>query len=198
MSSVIGASDADLGRPDPDEQRQRRREEQEEQTARSMAQGAAQQQATTPGANAEAGYWDVIGHPTLEDPDMEDGLEAFTRAELSRINALGNISRADWRRLELRTDNEFWIMKNELRGQDTSLSDDSERLLYGENRPALTDQMARRLEAAREAKKQMLSLSVDARGLKSGTEIHAVARTEDPDEDEDGGLFGGLGNYLSG
>ncbi len=85
-----------------------------------------------------------------------------------------------------------------MRGPDTSLQDDDMRMLYGEERPDLDDAKARRLREAREVKKMQVSLSKDARGLKSGTEIHAVARTEDSgDDDEGGGLFAGVGNYLS-
>jgi hypothetical protein len=70
------------------------------------------------------------------------------------------------------------------------------RLLYGEERPDLDDAKARRLRSAREVKKQLASLSVDARGLRSGTEIHAVAKTEDEPDEEEGGLFAGVRNYL--
>jgi len=98
--------------------------------------------------------------------------------------------------MELRIENEFWQMQNEMRGPDTTLADDDMRMLYGEERPELDDSQARRMRAAREVKKQQASLSVDARGLRSGTEIHAVARTEDSDEDDEGGLFAGVSSYL--
>lgn len=175
-----------------EEERQRR--QQDEQTARSMAQGAASQQGP-----ATPGYWDMLGDPDLDHHEWGDSIEAFTKAELSRAFALGNISRQDWRDMELRIENEFWQIQNEMVGPDTALADDDLRLLYGEERPTLDDTKARRLRAARDVKKMLTSLSVDARGLRSGTEIHAVARTEDGDADEeDGGLFAGLGNYLGG
>jgi len=172
-------------------ERERRREEQTEQTARSLAQGAASQQGT-----AAPGYWDMLGDPDLDHPAWGDSLEAFVQGELSRAFALGNISRQDWKDMELRIENEFFQVQNETRGPDSGLEDDDMRMLYGEERPDLDDAKARRLRSAREVKKQLASLSVDARGLRSGTEIHAVARTEDSDEDEEGGLFAGLGSYL--
>ena len=176
-----------------EDQEQRQRRQQDEQTARSLAQGAATQQGT-----AAPGYWDVIGDPDLDHADWEDSLEAFTQGELSRAFALGNISRKDWHDLQLRTENEFWQIKNEMKGPDTSLDDDDMRMLYGEERAELTDDRARRLRSAREVKQMLTSLSVDSRGLRSGTEIHAVARTEDGGEEETaGGLFAGIGSYLS-
>ena len=176
-----------------EDQEQRQRRQQDEQTARSLAQGAATQQGT-----AAPGYWDVIGDPDLDHPDWGDSLEAFTQGELSRAFALGNISRKDWHDLQLRTENEFWQIKNEMKGPDTSLDDDDMRMLYGEERAELTDDRARRLRSAREVKQMLTSLSVDSRGLRSGTEIHAVARTEDGGEEETaGGLFAGIGSYLS-
>jgi hypothetical protein len=181
---------------DREEIRDRRREEarqqRDEQTARSLAQGAATQQGT-----AAPGYWEVIGNADIEDPSWGDNIEGFVKGELSRAFALGNITRKEFENMELRIENEFWQVKNEMRGPDTSLSDDDMRMLYGEERATLDDARARRLRSAREIKKQKTSLSVDARGLRSGTEIHAVARTEDADGDgEGGGLFAGLGKYL--
>jgi hypothetical protein len=177
--------------------RERRREEQrqqqDEQTARSLAQGMATQQGV-----AAPGYWDVIGDPDLDDPAWEDSLEPFVKGELSRAFALGNITRSEYENMELRIDNEFFAIKNEMRGPDTQLADDDMRLLYGGDRPDLSDARARRLRSAREVKKQLTSLSVDARGLRSGTEIHAVARTEEGDDEDAGGLFAGLGSYLGG
>jgi hypothetical protein len=173
--------------------REERRDEQDEQTARSLAQGMATQQGV-----AAPGYWDMLGDPDVDDPAWGDALEPFVKGELSRAFALGNITRKEYEDMDLRIDNEFFQIKNEMRGPDTQLEDDDMRLLYGEERPDLTDGRARRLRSAREVKKQLSSLSVDARGLKSGTEIHAVARTEDGDEEDAGGLFAGLGSYLGG
>ncbi len=171
--------------------REEQRQEQDENTARSLATGAATQQGT-----AAPGYWDMLGDPDLDHPEWSDSLEPFVQAELSRAFALGNISRKDWHNLELRIENEFWQIQNEMRGPNTSIRDDDMRMLYGEERPDLTDAKARRLRGAREVKKNLTSLSVDARGLRSGTEIHAVARTEDGSGDDEGGLFAGLGDYL--
>jgi len=190
MSRLPGRSDED--REDRREQlREEARERRDEQTARTLAQSAASQQGT-----AAPGYWEVIGDSDISDPSWSDNVEGFTKAEQSRTFALGNITRKEYEDMALRIENEFWQIQNEMRGPDTTLSDDDERLLYGEERATLDDKKARRLRAAREVKKQKTSLSVDARGLRSGTEIHAVARTEDGEEDDEGGLFAGLGKYL--
>jgi hypothetical protein len=175
-----------------EDQRDHQRRQQDESTARSLAQGAATQQGT-----AAPGYWDMLGDPDLDDPRWGDSLEAFTKAELSRAFALGNITRSDWKDMELRIENEFWQLQNEMRGPDTTLADDDQRLLYGEDRPDLDDSSARRLRAARDVKKNLTSLSIGRAALRSGTEIHAVAKTEnvDPEDDEDG-FLGGLGSYL--
>jgi len=175
-------------------QREEQRRQQDESAARSLASGAAQQMGA-----AAPGYWDVIGDPDLDDPQWGDSMEAFTKGELSRAFALGNITRKEWKNMELRVENEFWQIRNEMKGPDTAIEDDDMRLLYGEERPELDDAKARRLRSARDVKKMLASLSVDARGLKSGTEIHAVAKTEDSDgEDDEGGLFAGMTSYLQG
>ena len=193
-SNGLGPSMTEAERKEARErERERRREQQDEQTARSLAQGAATQQGT-----AAPGYWDMLGDPDLDHAEWSDSLEAFAAAELSRAHALGNITRKDWKDLELRIENEFWQIENEMKSNE-NLADDDQRLLYGEERPELSDDLARRKRAAREVKKNITSLSVDARGLRSGTEIHAVARTEDGDDgEEEGGLFAGMSGYLSG
>jgi hypothetical protein len=193
MSTRLGPEISEAEREAARERRREdRREQQAEQTATAMAQGAATQQGT-----AAPGYWDMLGDPDLDDPQWGDSLEAFVKGELSSMNALGNITRTEYQDLQLRIENKFFQIQNEMRGPDTSLADDDMRMLYGEERADLTDAMARRLRAARDVAQIQPSLSVDARGLRSGTEIHAVARTEDGDADEEeGGLFGGLGSYL--
>lgn len=172
--------------------REEQRQQQDEQTARSVAERAATQQGT-----AAPGYWDMLGDPDMDHPAWGDSIEAFTQAELSRAFALGNITRKDWKNMELRTENEFFQLQNEMRGPDTKLKDDDMRLLYGEERADLDDAKARRLRSAREVKKMLSSLSVDSRGLRSGTEIHAVARTEDGGEDDEDSRFGRIGNWMS-
>lgn len=175
-----------------EQRREDQRRQQDENTARSLAQGAATQQGT-----AAPGYWDMLGDPDLDDPRWGDSMEAFTKAELSRAFALGNITRSDWQDMQLRIENEFWQLQNEMRGPDTSLADDDMRMLYGEERPDLDDAKARRLRAARDVKKNLTSLSIGRAALRSGTEIHAVAKTENVDaEDGEEGVFGKLGSYL--
>jgi len=173
-------------------QQERQRQQQDEQTARSLASGAATQQGT-----AAPGYWDMLADPDIDDPAWDDQLEAFVKTEMSRAFALGNITRSEYNDLQLRIENKFWQIQNEMRGPNTTLADDDMRMLYGEERADLDDAKARRLRGARDVAQMLPSLSVEARGLRSGTEIHAVARTEDGEGDADGeGLFAGLGSYL--
>lgn len=196
MSSSLGPSIPESDRKKARERaKEDRRQEQDETTARSIAQSAAAQQGT-----AKPGYWQMIGDPDIDHPDWEDNLEAFAKGELSSTFALGNITRKEYHNMELRIENEFWQMQNEMKGPDTSLTDSDMRMLYGEERPDLDDAQARRLRSAREVKKMNTSLSVDNRGLKAGTEIHAVAMTEDSKggDEEEGGLIAGARNYFSG
>jgi len=173
-------------------QQERQRQQQDEQTARTLASGAATQQGT-----AAPGYWDMLADPDIDDPAWDDQLEAFVKTEMSRAFALGNITRSEYNDLQLRIENKFWQIQNEMRGPNTTLADDDMRMLYGEERADLDDAKARRLRGARDVAQMLPSLSVDARGLRSGTEIHAVARTEDGEGETDGeGLFAGLGSYL--
>jgi len=173
--------------------RQEQREQADEQAARSIAQGVAAQSAE----GVSDGYWDMLGDPDIDHPLWDDQLEPFVKAEMSRAHALGNITRTDWRDEQLRIENEFWQIQNEMRGPNTSLSDSDMRMLYGEERPDLTDARARRLRSARDVKTKLSSLSIDGTGLKSGTEIHTVARTERSDgEGESDSPFAKIGGYL--
>jgi hypothetical protein len=174
--------------------KEERRRQQDEQTARSLAQASA-----TPAEGVESGYWEMLGDADLDHPDWDDNLEAFISGETSRAHALGNITRKDWKDKQLRIENEFFQLRNEMRGPDTTISDSDMRMLHGGERTKLSDSRARRLRAAREVKRQQSSLSVNARGLRSGTEIHAVAKTENVDETgEDSSLFRNIGSYLQG
>lgn len=172
-------------------ERERRREEQDEQTARSMAQGQAQQRGA-----AEPGYWGVMADPDVDHELWDDNLEAFVKERLSRAFALGNITRSEYKDIKLRIENGFHEVQNEMHGEGSELEADDMRMMYGGERPHLTDAKARRLKGAMEVAKQQASLSVDARGHKGGTEIHAVAETIDSDEEEEGGLFSSIGSYL--
>lgn len=198
MSRSNGASvGPSISKEEREKARERRkqdqREQQTEQAARSISQSAATQQGT-----AAPGYWDVIGKSDLDHPAWGDSLEAFASGELSRVFALGNLTQKEFENLQLRIENEFWQIKNEMRGPGSELEDDDMRMLYGGDRPDLDDSKARRLRAAEEEKKMRASLSKDARGLRSGTEIHAVARTEDSEDAEADGMFSGLSSYLGG
>lgn len=175
-----------------------RRREQQDQEARSaassMAQSAAQQ-----GQFAAPGYWDVIGSPDIEREQLENDefLGEFLATEFSDKFALGNITYADYQSWLWRIENEFFAIKNEFRSPDSRLDKiDMATMGYGK-RPELTDERARRLRSAMQVKKMLASLSVGGRGLRSGTEIHAVARSEnDPAENDEESLWGTAKRYL--
>lgn len=176
-------------------QREMERQRQAEQTANQIA----AQEAAEMGA-AEEGYWDVVRDPDISSgiPEWDDHLAEFLAVEMSGQFATGNIRYQDWKSFNWRTEQEFWVAKNEFRDRDAKLDDLDMLTMFGEKKPRMTDKMARRLRNAQSVKKMLTSLSVDARGLRSGTEIHTVSKTENTDEEEEGGRFSGVRNWLSG
>lgn len=186
--SVLGRQNS---QPDHEEMRRQQeayeRRAEERQTASQLASQAASQQGA-----AEPGYWDVIGDADIgREVDVDDEyLAEFVATEMSDKFALGNIKYGDWQSWGWQIENEFFTMRNEFQDQDSNLDDADMAAMYGERRPKLTNERARRLRSAMQVKKMMTSLSVGARGLRSGTEIHAVAKTEQPNQEEDdGGLL---------
>ncbi len=192
--SVLGNGD----QPTPEELRDLQEEMERDREERSMAQQLASSKAMEHDPTAP-GYWDVIGDPEIGREFEDDGLEEYTKTEFSPMFALGNITRRDWESWNWRVETEFWIMKNEFVDADTHLADDDLRIMYGEDRPTMDNEAARRLRNASQVKKLMTSLSVDARGLRSGTEIHAVAKQERSDDTtDDAGALDGVRNWLGG
>lgn len=185
------------GQPSPEEMRELQEEIEREREDRNTAQQLASQFASEQGA-AAPGYWDVIGQPDIGREFNDDELEDFMRTEFSNTFALGNIDKEDWESWQWQIETEFWVTKNEFRDADSRMDEDDLRIMYGEERPTLTDEKARRLRSAMQVKKIMTSLSVGARGLRSGTEIHAVAKTENHEEPEEDGRLSGIRNWLSG
>lgn len=183
--------------PTPEEMQQMQKEMEQEREDRNTAQQLASQFAGQEGA-AKPGYWDVIGQPDIGRQFADDELEDFMRTEFSSTFALGNIDKEDWESWQWQIETEFWVTKNEFRDADSKMEDDDLRIMYGEERPELDNEKARRLRSAMQVKKIMTSLSVGARGLRSGTEIHAVAKTENQEESEEEGKLSGVKNWLSG
>lgn len=178
------------------EEQERRRTER--QTANDLARSAAQQEGTN-----KPGYWDVIRSPDIESgiESYDEHIDALLATELSGQLSTGYITRGDYDSLQWRIEYEMWLVKNEFQDPDSNL-DDLDMLAMGyEDKPTLTDRRARRLRSAELVRKQMASNSVDARGLRSGTEIHAVSRTEDGsrrgEDGEGSGMFGRARRYLS-
>lgn len=186
--SVLGRGDS---QPNPEEMRRQQeaydRRADERQTASQLASEAASRQGA-----AAPGYWDVIGDADISrEVDVDDEyLSEYVATEMSDKFALGNIKYSDWESWGWQIENEFFVMRNEFQDADSNLDDADMAAMYGERRPRLTNERARRLRSAMQVKKMMTSLSVGARGLRSGTEIHAVAKTEQPTEqEEDNGLL---------
>lgn len=173
---------------------------QQQQEGRQMASGAVQH-AMQNGEYAAPGYWDVIGDPDISRERFEDDehLGEFVATEMSDKFALGNITYDDWNSWKWQIENEFFTLKNEFQSSGSKLdSVDMATMGYGK-RPQLTDERARRMRSAMQVKKMMTSLSVGARGLRSGTEIHAVARSESPmDEQEEQGRLAKAKQWLTG
>jgi hypothetical protein len=184
------------GQPSPEEMREMQAEMEQQREDRQTAQQLASQAASQQGP-AKPGYWDIIGSPDIGREMEDDHLEDYVATEFANSFALGNISKADWQNLGWRIETEFFTMKNEFKDSDGKMGDDDLRIMYGEDRPELTNEKARRLRSASEVKKLYTSLSVGARGLKSGTEIHAVAKTENEEQEEEGRLSG-IKGWLSG
>jgi len=184
-------SPEELERMQEEQERQEIEREQRQQAQQLVGQEAMERPATEPG------YWDTIGSADIGD---HDNLEQFAQAELSDKHALANIRYEDWKSWSWRIETEFWSMLNEFRDSNSKMDDDDLRIMYGENRPELDNEKARRLRSASQVKKLMTSLSIDARGLRSGTEIHAVSKHEkmDDTDDDEGGILSGAKSWLSG
>ena len=173
---------------------QQQMEEQREN--RQQANSLAQQAAAERGA-AEDGYWGMVGDPDVDRTELpDDHLEDFLSAELSDKFALGNITQSDWESWNWKIENEFWVIKNEFRQAESDLTDSDERIMYGAERPQMDNETARRLRNTMQVKKMMTSLSKNARGLRSGTEIHAVSKTESANEEDESGFFGSVKDKL--
>lgn len=170
-----------------DMQEERQRQQGDENTARQLATSAVRDQGA-----AKEGYWDILTEPDVatDIEEYDDHIEDALSAEFSGQLAIGNIDKSDWESFTWRVENQTFVTKNEYQDTDSNLDSLDMLSMYGEKKPRLTDKMARRLRAAELPRKMMLSNSIDARGQRSGTEIHAVARTE-AGQDEDGDDSGG-------
>lgn len=162
------------------EQRNRQREEADRQTASGLAQQAASQ-----GAFAAPGYWEEIGSPDIARKTDGDHIEDYFATEFSSAFPFGNVTYDDWQSWRWRIETEFELALNEFRDPNSTLDEGDLAEMYGEVRPELTDERARRIRSSSEVKKAKTSLAVGAQGLRAGTEIHAVARSESPVEDTD-------------
>lgn len=150
-----------------------------------LARNIAQTAAIHGNEPAAPGYWDVIGDPDIKRDRSTEYLDQFLATEMSDKFALGNITYDDWRKWTWQIEQEFWTMQNELKDQACKLDAIDMATMYGSDRVELTDERARRLRSAMQVKKMMTSLSVNAQGLRSGTEIHVATKNESERENED-------------
>lgn len=186
-----------------DLQREQTREQQDRGTAQQLANQVAAQSGPTRGD----GYWDLIQEPDVDPKDEQDSLSNFASVELSGAFPTAGVKYSDWESWKWRAENETFVMKNEFQSADSKLDDvDMATMGYGK-RPKLTDEKARQLRALSEVMKAKRSLAIGARGLKSGTEIHAVSRHESAEdqrgrdplvESGGGGKLSGLKRWLQG
>lgn len=178
--------------------RREQAERERRQTEQQMASGAAQQ-AIADQDFAAPGYWDIISGLDFEREQLDDDyIEDFLKPIGSKFNVLGNIPYGKWESLCWRIESELFVRRNELQDNDR-LDDIDVATMYDEVKPKHTDERESRLKLSERALKMQLSLSVNAQGLRSGTEIHAVARTETgAPEEEDKGRLARAREYLSG
>lgn len=168
------------------------REESTQQSAQSMAQEVAMQDYVE---RDKEGYWEVITDSDVGRGDSDE-LPEFIATETSGMLALGNITRQNWESGQWRLENQFDTIHNELLDKDTDIDEIDAATMYGRARPPGTDEAYRRLRGSELAAKQMYSLSINAQGLRSGTEIHAVSKSEKINEEEDSGYLSRLKRKL--
>ena len=141
------------------------------------------------------GYWKVITDPDIGRGDGDE-LPEFVASETTGMLGLGNISREEYYANQWRIENQFDTAQNEFLDQDTGIDEIDAATMYGGARPQGTDEAYRRLRSAETAAKQMHSGSVNAQFLRSGTEIHTVAKSEKIAEEEEGGMLSGIKRRL--
>lgn len=168
------------------------REQGLDQAAMSMGQEQAMRMADE---QDKEGYWKVITDPDIGRGE-NDELSEFVAAETTGMLGLGNITREEYHGNLWRIENQFDTIQNEFLDEESNLDEIDAATMYGQARPKGTDEAYRRLRSAELAAKQMHSGSVKAQFLRSGTEIHTVAKSEKIAEDEDGGVLSGLKRRL--
>lgn len=169
---------------------------QEEQGLSQSAQSMAQEQAMRLAQEKDReGYWDVI---TDADVGWGDGdeLPDFIATETSGMLALGNITDRHFDSGLWRIENQFDLMHNEFIDNDSTLDEIDVAAMEGEAKPTMTDRRIRRLRSAQTAAKQEFSLSRGAMGLRMGSEIHTVAKSEKIAEEEEPGTLGKIKRSL--
>lgn len=196
-------------RPDPDAQHAREKAvRQESQTAGAAVQRAAEDMPNL-GELQSREFIDTAFSPDVNRGDGVEGvennhLEEKFSAEFGRHAGLGNIPRKEWERRKQLNKAKAILAKQELprpNGLGSRCRPGFRKAITGEDPPPmLTDDLAREITESFEEKSMLESLSVDARGFRGLTEIHAVTRAEGNEADSSSGsifsratsaLFGG-------
>jgi len=134
----------------------------------------------------------------LDSEHHDDHMEDYLSAELSHIYALSSLSPKDISKFDWRVEQDSFLMRNEMKRQNSGMDQSDERIMYGDTKPELTDSKQRRLRSAEQAKKFLLRLSRDGEFLKSQTEIRAVSETKnrDGDDESEGGRLSRMADKL--
>jgi hypothetical protein len=156
-------------------------ERQGEQQAQQQAQRQAVQQATNPAALEKVQDSSFV--ETLGDADVgDDDLQEFAQTELSRINILGDLDEAEYRRQQILTQNRAEQMKAELvpeTGPGSKCRGEIRRIMVGHEEPTATPSRTRRIDSAvgeEGVRANMLSMAVGGRGLDAVSKIQSVTQ----------------------
>lgn len=167
-----------------------------EQQASQQAQQQAVQQASRPEALSRV--QDASFVETLGDADVgDDDLAEFAQTELSRINILGDLDEAEYKRQQILTQNRAEQMKAELipeTGPGSKCKGEIREIMVGGQEPTASPSRVRRIDSAvgeEGVRANMLSMSVGGRGLDAVSKIQSVtqAYTERMGREEGGGAI---------
>lgn len=187
--------------PTMEEQAEEQRRTQREAAATERGLSEAQQGSLNLSQFDDSGIIDELSEPDIDRDDGEmDDLNELLAAEFGRHLALGNIESDEYSKQKLLDRARARLTKTEFPREGRIGSECSGRVRAimteeGE-KPQLTDDMARQIDAAFEERTMTRSLSKDARGFRGVTEAIVETRSRNDSEDDDSG--GGIINRLFG
>ena len=185
-----------------DEQARRQAEMQQEQLATERGLAEAQQGRIDLSQFSDSDIIDALSTPDIgrDDPEVDIGLEELLAGEFGKHLAFGNIDRREWDRQVLLDKSRSRLLKCEFprdgrigsrcrgRVHEIMVPDENER-------PVLTDDIAREIDAAYEERTMARSLSIDAKGFEGvmSSIVQTFNRREGGDESRQSrGLLGRL------